>query len=171
MVVAQTRYEAQPENRRVHVTIDAVATSYTPNPEDGLAYYPSATFAVQAGATNVAASSGGQPLGVALDASDPDFVGITVTFAEGVYFEESYPYRVTFDLPDPGGAPDRNLRISSTIVAFPIWAFGSVGEPGGSVTVTLPGGFRPVVQGDRAGRLDRAERRDRAGHHFIARSL
>ena len=43
VVVAQTRYEAQPENRQVHVTIDAVATSYTPNPEDGLAYYPSAT--------------------------------------------------------------------------------------------------------------------------------
>lgn len=148
VVVAQTRYEAQPENRQVHVTIDAVATSYTPNPEDGLAYYPSATFAVQAGATNVAASSSGQPLAVGLDASDPDFVGITVTFAEGVYFEESYPYRVTFDLPDPGGAPDRNLRISSTIVAFPIWAFGSLGEPGGSVTVILPGGFRPVVQGD-----------------------
>ena len=148
VVVAQTRYEAQPENRQVHVTIDAVATSYTPNPEDGLAYYPSASFAVQAGATHVAATSGGQPLGVALDPSDPDFVGITVTFAEGVYFEESYPYRVTFDLPDPGGAPDRNLRISSTIVAFPIWAFGSPGEPGGSVTVILPGGFRPVVQGD-----------------------
>ena len=61
VVVAQTRYEAEPENRQVHVTIDAVATSYTPNPEDGLAYYPSATFAVQAGATNVAASSSGQP--------------------------------------------------------------------------------------------------------------
>ena len=148
VVVAQTRYEAQPENRQVHVTIDAVATSYTPNPEDGLAYYPSAIFAVQAGATNVAASSGGQSLAVSLDTSDPDFVGVTVTFAEGVYFEESYPYRVTFDLPDPGGAPDRNLRISSTIVAFPVWAFGSADEPGGSVTVILPGGFNPVVQGD-----------------------
>ena len=148
VVVAQTRYEAQPENRQVHVTIDAVATSYTPNPEDGLAYYPSAIFAVQAGATNVAASSGGQSLAVSLDTSDPDFVGVTVTFAEGVYFEESYPYRVTFDLPDPGGAPDRNLRISSTIIAFPVWAFGSADEPGGSVTVILPGGFNPVVQGD-----------------------
>ncbi|MBA3687721.1 MAG: hypothetical protein H0W81_02620 [Chloroflexi bacterium] len=148
VVIAQTHYRALPEERRVHVTIDAVATSYTPNPEDGLAYYPSAIFAVQAGATNVAASSGGQRLAIAVDGSDPDFVGVTVTFAEGVYFEESYPYRVTFDLPDPGGAPDRNLRISSSIVAFPIWAFGSSGEPGGSVTVVLPGGFRPTVQGE-----------------------
>ena len=148
VVIAQTRYQALPEERRVHVTIDAVATSYTPNPEDGLAYYPSAIFAVQAGATNVAASSGGQRLTIAIDTSDPDFVGVTVTFPEGVYFEQSYPYRVTFDLPDPGGAPDRNLRISSSIVSFPIWAFGSSGEPGGSVTVILPGGFRPTVQGE-----------------------
>jgi hypothetical protein len=148
VLVAQTRYEALPEEQRVHVTIEAVATSYTPNPVDGLAYYPSATFAVQAGATNVAASSGGQPLAVALDASDPDFVGVTVTFADGVFFEESYPYRVTFDLPDPGGTADRNLRISPSIVAFPIWAFGSSGEAGGSVTVILPAGFRPTVQGE-----------------------
>jgi hypothetical protein len=148
VVVPQTRYQALPEQRRVHVTIDAVATSYTPNPEDGIAYYPSAIFAVQAGATNLAASSGGQRLAVAVDTSDPDFVAVTVTFAEGVSFEQSYPYRVTFDLPDPGGVPDRNLRVSSSIIAFPIWAFGSAGEPGGSVTVILPGGFRPVVQGE-----------------------
>jgi len=149
VVVAQTSYVALPEERRVHVTIDAVATSYTPNPVDEIAYYPNSTLAVQAGATRVAASSGGQPLAVAIDNSDPDFVMITVTFVDGVYFEQVYPFRVTFDLPDPGGgAPDRNLRISSTIVAFPIWAFGSAGEPGGSVTVILPGGFRPSVQGD-----------------------
>ncbi len=148
VLIAQTRYEALPEQRRVHVAIDTVATSYTPNPEDGLAYYPSATFAVQAGATNIAASSSGQGLAVAIDPSDPDFVAVTVTFAEAVYFEQSYPFRVTFNLPDPGGAPDRNLRISSSIVAFPIWAFGSQDEPGGSVTVILPGGFRPTVQGE-----------------------
>ena len=60
VVVAQTRYQALPEERRVHVTIDAVATSYTPNPEDGLAYYPGTTFAIQGGATRVAAFSGEQ---------------------------------------------------------------------------------------------------------------
>jgi hypothetical protein len=148
VVVAQTRYEALPDQRRVHVTIDAVATSYTPNPPDGLAYYPNVSFAVQAGATNVVATSGGARLAVGLDAGDPDFLTVTVTFAEGIFFEQSTAYRVTYDLPDPGGAPDRNLRISPSIVAFPVWAFGSSGEPGGSVTVILPGGFRPSVQGE-----------------------
>lgn len=148
VVVAQTRYEALPDQRRVHVTFDAVATSYTPNPDDGFAYYLDVSFAVQAGATNVVATSGETRLAVGLDAGDPDFLTVTVTFAEGIFFEQSYPYRVTYDLPDPGGAPDRNLRISPSIVAFPVWAFGSSGEPGGSVTVILPSGFRPSVQGE-----------------------
>lgn len=148
VVIAQTRYEALPDQRRVHVSIDAVATSYTPNPADGLAYYPDVTFAIQAGATNIVAASGGERLAIETNAADPDFLTVTVTFAEGVFFEQSYAYRVTYDLPDPGGAPDRNLRISPSIVAFPVWAFGSSGEPGGSVTVILPGGFRPSVQGE-----------------------
>jgi hypothetical protein len=148
VVVAQTRYEALPEARRVHATIDAVATSYTPNPVDGLAYYPRVTFDVQPGATHVAATSSGQGLAVALNVTHPDFVEVTVTFPEGVFFQQSFAYQVSFDLPDPGGAPNRNLRISPSIVAFPIWAFGSSGEAGGSVTVILPSGFNPKVQGE-----------------------
>ncbi len=148
VVVAQARYEAFPDARHIHVTIDAVATSYTPNPPDGLAYYPDVSFAVQPGATHVAATSSGQPLPVGVDPSDPDFLGVTVTFPDGVYFQQSYAYQVTYDLPDPGGAPNRNLRISPSIVAFPVWAFGTSGEVGGSVTVILPAGFRPSVEGD-----------------------
>lgn len=148
VVIAQTRYEALPEQRRVHVTIDAVATSYTPNPVDGLSFYPTVEFAAQPGATSVTASSDGQPLAVEVDASDPDFAGVTVTFSRGVFYQESYSYRVTFDLRDPGGAPDRDLRISPSIVAFPIWAFGTGGEPGSSVSVVLPAGFGPDLQGE-----------------------
>jgi len=65
VVVAQARYVAFPAQRRVHVTIDAVATSYTPNPVDGLAYYPDVTIPVQPGATHVAATCGrAVPLGL-----------------------------------------------------------------------------------------------------------
>ena len=148
VVVAQTRYTALPEERRVHVSIDAVATSYTPNSGDGLAYYPAVTFAVQAGANNVTASSGGRRLNVQVDDSDSDFLAVVVTFPDGVFFRESIAYRVDYDLPDPGGAPDRNLRISPSIVAFPVWAFGSEGEAGSGVTVVLPAGFRPSLEGD-----------------------
>lgn len=148
VVVAQAIYTALPEQRVVHVRIDAVATSYTPNSGDGLSYYPDVNFAVQAGATHVSASSNGQPLEVKLNAGDSDFLGVIVTFADGVFFQESETYRVDYDLPDPGGAPDRNLRISPSIIAFPVWAFGSDGEAGSGVKVVLPSGFRPSLEGD-----------------------
>ncbi len=147
VVIAQTRYLALPEERRIHVTIDAVATSYTPNPVDGLSYYPEVGFAAPPGATSFTASSGGQALAVAVDSRDPDFTTVNVTFADGVFYQESETYRVGFDLPDPGGAPDRDFRISPSIVAFPIWVFGTSGERGSSVSVVLPAGFRPNVQG------------------------
>ena len=57
------------------------------------------------------------------------------------------PYTVSFDLVDPGGTGTRDLRIGSSLAAFPVWAFGTQGEPGGSVRVELPQGYTPDVQG------------------------
>ena len=147
VVVAQTRYQVLPADHRVHVTIDAVATSLEPDTPQGQVYYSGITFAVPAGATNVAACSGGQHIGARAQSTDDDFTLIEVTFGRGVFFRQSYPYTVSFDLVDPGGAGTRDLRIGSSLAAFPVWAFGTQGEPGGSVRVELPEGYTPDVQG------------------------
>ena len=72
---------------------------------------------------------------------------VEVTFGRGVFYRQSYPYTVSFDLVDPGGAGTRDLRIGSSLAAFPVWAFGTQGEPGGSVRVELPEDYTPDVQG------------------------
>ena len=64
-----------------------------------------------------------------------------------IFYRQSYPYTVSFDLVDPGGTGTRDLRIGSSLAAFPVWAFGTQGEPGGSVRVELPQGYTPDVQG------------------------
>ena len=108
VVVAQTRYQVLPADHRVHVTIDAVATSLEPDTPQGQIYYSGITFAVPAGATNIAAASGGRPIGARARSTDDDFTLIEVTFGRGVFYRQSYPYTVSFDLVDPGGA--RNAR-------------------------------------------------------------
>ena len=113
----------------------------------GRSITPGITFAVQAGASNIAASSGGQSIGARVESADDDFTAIEVTFGRGVFYRQSYPYTVSFDLVDPGGAGTRDLRIGSSLAAFPVWAFGTQGEPGGSVRVELPQGYAPNVQG------------------------
>jgi hypothetical protein len=148
VIISQTRYDALPDEARVHVTIDAAATSYTPNSGTTIYYYPAAIFDIQPGVAHLAATTGSTALRVTVLKATSDYTEIKVTFSRRVFYQQTYKYRVTFDLPDPGGLPNRNVRIGKSIVAFPVWAFGSENEPGSTVRVTLPGGFTPSVQGD-----------------------
>ena len=148
VVLAQARYVVQPSDHRVHVTVDAVATSFEPDTPEGRVYYSGVTFAVQPGATNVAAFSAGQPIGARIAKQTDDFTSIEVTFGRGVFYQQSYPYVVSFDLVDPGGAGTRDLRIGESLAAFPVWAFGTAGEPGSSVSVELPEGYTASLQGN-----------------------
>lgn len=147
VVLMQTRYDAAPDQRLVRVTIDALGTSYTPNSDQGLAYYSGFTFEIPADAEAVIASSGGKPLSTRLGAVKDTFREIEVTFSRNVFYQASYAFRVAFRLSDKGGAPDRDVRVDANIVAFPILAYGSPGEAGSGVRVVLPAGFRPSVQG------------------------
>jgi hypothetical protein len=147
VVVAATRYEVQPAAARVRVTIDAVATSHEPDPTDGRYYYTGTTFAIPADASNVAASSGGAALPVRIVEQTEDYRALEVTYATRVFFRESYRYQVTFDLVDAGGQADRDVRIGTSLAAFPVWAFGTDEEAGSSVVVELPAGYEATVQG------------------------
>ena len=168
VVVAQARYQVLPADHRIHVTIDALATSLEPDAPDGRVYYSGITFAVPAGVSNIAASSGGRSIGARVQSADDDFTAIEVTFDREVFYRQTYPYTVSFDLVDPGGAGTRDLRIGSSLAAFPVWAFGTQGEPGGSVRVELPEGYTARRPGQRHGR-GRAARRRRAAHRSARR--
>jgi hypothetical protein len=168
VVLAQTRYEVRPTEHLVHVTVEAVATSYEPDTPEGQVYYSGITFAVQPGASKLAAFSGGRAIGARIVDSTDDFTTIEVTFNRGVFYQQSYAYVVSFDLVDPGGAGTRDLRIGESLAAFPVWAFGTADEPGGSVRVELPAGYSASVQGNQmtrstssgGGTVLRAEPRD-----------
>jgi hypothetical protein len=147
VVLADTRYQVEPANHRVHITVDAVATSYKQDTSQGQTYYTGLEFAVQPGATNVAASSGGQPIGATISRREDAFSVISVTFGRGIFYRQSYAYSVSFDLVDAGGNGTRDLRIGTSLAAFPVWAFGTQGEAGSSVAVDVPKGYTPNVQG------------------------
>ncbi len=147
VVVMQTQYDAAPAERLVRVTIDAVATSYTPNTSEALVYYSGFKFSIPAGAESVSALSGGKRLSVKVGSAREDLRELEVTFSRSVFYQESYAFRIVFELPDGGGAPERDLRIDSSIVAFSVLAYGSPGEAGGGVKVVLPAGFRASIEG------------------------
>jgi hypothetical protein len=147
IVNATTRYQVLPEAGRVHVVIDAVATSFEPDTEEGRFYYSGITFAVPAEAGNIAAFSGGVQIPAQVVERTDAYQAVEVAFDQQVFFQESYTYTVVFDLVDPGGVADRDVRIGRSLVAFPVWAFGTDDHPGSSVRVELPAGFEPTIQG------------------------
>jgi hypothetical protein len=139
-------YQVQPELARVHVTIDAVSTSYEANTPEGQIYYSGLTMSVPPGPSNVAATSGGVPLQTSVS-DTADATRIEITFSTAVFYGQSYAYQITFDMVDPGGAADRDFRIGHSVAAFPVWAFGSEGASGTTVVVLLPATFIPSVYG------------------------
>ena len=145
-VVATTEYRLIPADGRVHVTVDATATSFAPNSPDGSAF-SGLEFTVQPGVVNVSASSGGAALQTVIKERTAEYTAIGLTFGRPVFNRQSYRYQVDFDLVDSGGAAARDIRISRSLIAFPVWAFGSDGLAGSSVQISVPPGYSPSVEG------------------------
>lgn len=146
VTVTDATYLVQPDLARVHVTIDAVSTSYEADTSKGQVYYSGITISVPPGVSNVAVTSGGFSLQASVS-STADATRIEIEFGTAVFYGQSYGYRITFDMVDPGGTADRDFRIGHSVAAFPVWAFGSDGASGNSVVVLLPPTFTPSVYG------------------------
>lgn len=146
-IVTDATYDARPTTGTVRVTIDATATNTTPDTTDGRTYYTGLTFALPPGATNITAASGAVALPLVVRERAAGFTTVELTYHRQVFYGQDYHYRVAFDLVDAGDAPNRDVRITRTVVAFPVWAFGSSGTSGSSVSVRLPAGYTPSVEG------------------------
>ena len=132
VVLAQTRYEVLPAEHRVHVAVDAVATSFEPDTPQGQVYYSRHQRSpCQPAPPTSSASAGGRPIGArAPPSATTTSRSSRSPSAAASSTEQSYAYTVSFDLVDPGGEGTRDLRIGSSLVAFPVWAFGTQGEAG-----------------------------------------
>ncbi|MGH2463436.1 MAG: hypothetical protein ACRDFZ_07440 [Candidatus Limnocylindria bacterium] len=146
VTVTSALYQVQPDLARVHVTIDAVSTSYEADTPEGQIYYSGLTVSVPPGSSSVVATSGGSQLATTVT-NTTDATRIEIRFSTAVFYRQSYAYRITFDMVDAGGAADRDFRIGRSVAAFPVWAFGSDGSSGNSVAVVLPATFTPSVYG------------------------
>ena len=146
-IVTDATYDARPTSGMVRVTIDATATNTTPDTTGGRTYYTGVTFALPPGATHITAGSGAVALPLVVREQAAGFTTVELTYHRQVFFGEDYRYRVSFDLLDAGDKPDRDVRVTRSVVAFPVWAFGSSGTTGSSVSVRLPAGYSPSVEG------------------------
>jgi hypothetical protein len=149
-IVTAARYDVQPAEKRVRVTVDLTLTNRLRDTTTKRYFFDHAFLAVLPGASNYRfgwAGSGRPTVSVArLNAS---YTLLRLNLARDLAAGKSARYRLSFDLRDPGGQPTRDLRIGDTLVSFPVWAFASDETPGSSVTVVFPKGYEVAVEAGR----------------------
>lgn len=141
IVASDARYDVVPDERRVRVTVDAVATNVTPDSATHFFVFTGTTLPLQPGATAIAASSGGFPLAVNVLEDTPDYVAVEVLFSVEVHYQQSYAFRLTFDLPDTAGDPPLDTVVRQSFVGFPVLAFASADAATSSVVIGWPDGY------------------------------
>jgi len=150
-LTSDTRYDVDPENHRVHVTVALSAVNHLKDTKTHIYYFDSAFLAVQPGATGfkIAARTGSPQVRVV--SAQADRTLLRIDFGGRLPSGSSRTFTLTFDIPDPGGAPARETRIGASLVTFGAWAFASDSTPGGSVTVVFPPDYTVELQtGDMA---------------------
>jgi hypothetical protein len=140
-LVADTRYEVDPAGRRLRISADLRLTNTKADTVTRRFYFESISLAVLPGVRNVTVSGGSGRPTVRIVRRTAEYTLLEIRFGQRLYSKQTLRLRLSFDLPDPGGAPTREIRIGDALVAFPVWAIGTGATPGGSVTVVFPPGF------------------------------
>ena len=137
-LVGQTTYAVVPDEHRLAVTVELTATSLLRDTTTRRYYVDRAYLAVYPTATNFRlAGPSGKPV-VSVSSRSATNLVLLLKFGSRLGSGKSMALTLTFDIEDPGGAPDRSLRISPSLLSFPVWAYGSPGVPGSAVRVEMP---------------------------------
>jgi len=146
-ITADARYDVDPAAHRVHVRVQLTAINHLKDTKTHRYFFDRAFLAVQPGTVNFKVGSSGVKPRVGVQTKRPTYNLLRIDFGRQLAAGASQAFTLTFDIPDPGGAPTRPIRVGTSLVSFGAWGFGGAGAAGGSVTVVFPAGFTIDVQG------------------------
>jgi len=141
-LVGSAVYDVQPDRQRVHVTVDLVATNRSRETVTTRYVYDRASLSVLPGTTGFRATNDGVKVTASVTSHTSRSTLLTIRFAKKLTSGHSTKLHLTFDLPDPGGAPSRDIRVGDALAMFPVWAYGTRGTPGSTVSVRFPAGYQ-----------------------------
>ena len=140
-IVGAARYDVQPANHRIRITVELVATNHLQDTATKRFYFDHALLQVQPGTTNYRLTSSSGSPSVRISRRLADSTIVRLNFGRRLFSGQTARFQLRFDLPDAGGAPARDVRVGPSLVTFPAWGFGSSETPGGTVSVTFPAGY------------------------------
>jgi hypothetical protein len=155
-VVTDATYTVKPDEAKVAVGVEILARNHRADTATRRFYFDRAFFAVMPGTTGFRISGDGKPK-VTVSKTTATYTMLRIDFGQRLYGGKSFRFKLAFDLQDPGGAPAREVRIGSSLVSFPVWAFAGEGSTGSSVAVAFPPGYDVNVEAGALPDRDEAE--------------
>ncbi len=146
-IVSDARYDVQPTQRRIRVTLNLLLTNHLKDTVTRRFYFDKAFLAVipNTSAYKLTWDGKGTP-SVHVSKRTKDYTLLRLDLGERLFSGRSARYKLRFDLVDPGGAPTRDVRVGDSLVSFPVWAYATDSTPGSSVEVVFPAGFAADVE-------------------------
>ena len=144
-LVGHTTYTVLPDQGRVAVSVRLRATNHLRDTATRRFFFRTAFLTVLPGTTRFRISGGNGTPKVAVAQERADYTNLRIDLGANLAAGRSTTLNLTFDIVDPGGAPDRSIRISPSIVSFNAWAYATPDTPGATVTVLMPEGYNVAV--------------------------
>ncbi len=144
-LVTDAAYVVDPVAAVVHVTVDIAARNNRAETVTRRFYFDRAFLAILPGATAIKATGPTTPT-VSVTKRTDAYTMVRINFGDRLYNGNATTFRLTFDIPDPGSPPEREVRVGDSLVSFPIWAFASDGASGSTVSVSFPAGYEVTFE-------------------------
>ena len=146
-IVADARYDVQPEQHRVRVNLKLVLTNHLKDTVTKRYYFDRAFLAVLPDTSGFKFTWEGEGTPeVHVSKKTADYTLLRLDLGQRIFSGKSATYNLRFDMVDPGGEPTRDVRVGETLVSFPVWAFATDSTPGGTVKVVFPAGFEVDIE-------------------------
>jgi hypothetical protein len=146
-LVGAATYDVLPEEGRVAVTVQLTATNNLKDTSTKRFFFKVGYVTVIGGTSNFAIIGKSAKAKVAVSSTTDAYTNLKLDFGADLAAGKSTTLTLTFDIRDPGGAPDRPIRISPSLVTFVAWAVATPDTQGATVSVRLPEGYTVTVGG------------------------
>jgi hypothetical protein len=144
-LVTDSTYEVLPDEGRIAVTVEITARNRLRDSVARRFFFRTAHLAVLPGTSGFEISGGRGSPRVSVRKRAADHTLLRIDLGANLASGRTTTLSLRFDLRDPGGAPDRPVRISPSLVTFDAWAYATPDTPGSTVTVTLPEGYAAEI--------------------------
>jgi hypothetical protein len=144
-VTGVTTYDVLPDEDRVAVGVVLTATNHLKDTAARRFFFRTAVVTVLPGTSGFRITSGTGKPKVSVAQKTATYTNLKIDFGANLAAGKTTTLTLTYDIRDPGGAPDRPVRISPSLVSFAAWAVAGPSSPGGTVAVRLPTGYHVTI--------------------------